>query len=527
MISKAKLAPLYLTLFLALAACSGDPVPDTTVGGTVDGDTPNIDDVYETTSTSNISFVPLLTLELYKDWSGFDGDNLFRTYFKSPFIKHYTINPVNATTLNSVSTAKITDFVITEDKVPLNPNVNFPMLQKIIGNQVTLVTAIVINTSSSMDGVDKTAFIAEIKDFVTASKANTSSALANQFFTVWAFDGLIVEETNGYKNTVADVHTALDTVLSKWQAGSYEGAGSNHTYDAVVQAVGRFAGDGPFSTTESFLDANSGDNNDLFDWVTPDFIRMSNVVLFSAGNGDTNAFNPEFFEKALQSQALLTYDPSTEGAGIDTELLTVGKPLIYVVPDGAFLDAGVENYAFSVIKNTISGGAYTFASSIVTAQSKALDTRLTLENQYAVRFASAIRQGDAHETVFKTKTPETSYGYSLTSKFDVSSNLPMPSASVEITGANDEYLAAGINNEGLDYAAAIAYFDVIQTFYPATRWTNEVFDSSHYTWTSSGTITHNANGSVTVESSNTFPITLTLTNTVIGDSFTVTINEKY
>jgi len=107
------------------------------------------------------------------------------------------------------------------------------------------------------------------------------------------------------------------------------------------------------------------------------------------------------------------------------------------------------------------------------------------------------------------------------------STLPMPEPSVEITGANDEYLPADIGNSGAEYTSAIAFYDQIQTFYPATRWTNTEYESSDYSWASSGQINANADGSVTVDTGNTFPLTITLTNNVISDSFTVTVYESY
>ncbi len=536
-------------LLLLLSGCSGGNVSDSvntdtdTDTDTDTGVTPdNVDELFDTGETTDVSYLPLLTLEQLKDWSGFEEDNVFHTYHKKPYIYHYVINPVNASTLASITTAKVTDFTITEDAVPLNPDVNFPILQKILGNPINLQTALVINTSGSMVLSDnaKAAFIAEIKAYVTAAKSSSDSAIANQVFTVWGFDGSattgdggIVEETNGFSSTAVAVNTALDTVLSKWLAGNYGVSGANHQYDAIVESVGRFEADGPFSTTLSYSDQVNGTNNDLNEWITPDFMDVSNMVLFSMGDSATNQFNPNYAVQALENQALVSYDTSVAATGNTSETVAVGKPLIYVVPAADISDADnvLENYATTTIYDESDDG-FSFASAIVTAQTNSLSARLYTSNQHVVRFASSLRQGDTHVREFTTKTNDDEYGYTLTTpSFEVISTDPMPAPSAEITGDNNQYLSQGGTAAGYDYNAeynsAVAYFDQITTFYPATRWTTTSYDSSSYTWTSTGVITENGDGSVTVSSGNTFPITITLTNTVLSDTFTVTVNESY
>lgn len=523
-----------------LSACGGSEINqvEQDPAGEVIDDTGSVTDGFDEGGLTNVSYAPLMTLELYKDWSGYDQDNVFKTYFKDPFIKHYLINPVNATTLDPITTAQISDYTILEDAVPLNPKVNFPMLQKVLGNSIDLQTAIVINTSTSMDAVDKSAMIQEIKDFITLAKAHSDSGISSQRVTIWAYDGAvvtgdggIVEETAGFKSIATEdtaIMSALDTVETKWAARSYSVAGANHTYDAVVEAVGRFVGKSPYSTDEDFL---AGADNDLNETLTPDSLAVSNVILVSAGVGDTGRFDPEYFVKALQSQAVLDYAPAalSTAAGENTELVEVGRPLIYILPDGEVADPIVESYAYATIEDTVTGGNYNFAGEIITEQLASINSRAIPGNQHVVRFASAFRVGENHETIFKTRTADDKYGYTLTaSPITRASAAPMPSPTVEITGVNNEYLAAGVNADLTDYSTAIAFFDQIQTFYPATRWTNTEYTSSDYSWNANGAdVTNNPDGSITVNAANTFPVTLTLTNTVINDDFTVTINASY
>jgi len=220
-----KIIPLFLLMTALLSACGGSDVDSRQADPAAkDGDTDDgtlVDDG----SFTNVSFLPLMTVELFSTWSGFTSDNVFRSYGKSPFITYYTINPVNASTLAPVTDAKASDFNMKEDGIPLNSKVNFPVLQKIVGNRVNLNTALVINTSSAMYGVERIAFIQEIKDYVSSSLASSNYYIANQQFTIWAFDGLIVEETftsGGRTNDEADIHAALDRVLTNWENDTTE-----------------------------------------------------------------------------------------------------------------------------------------------------------------------------------------------------------------------------------------------------------------------------------------------------------------
>jgi len=536
-----KIIPLFLLMTALLSACGGSDVDSRQADPAAkDGDTDDgtlVDDG----SFTNVSFLPLMTVELFSTWSGFTSDNVFRSYGKSPFITYYTINPVNASTLAPVTDAKASDFNMKEDGIPLNSKVNFPVLQKIVGNRVNLNTALVINTSSAMYGVERIAFIQEIKDYVSSSLASSNYYIANQQFTIWAFDGLIVEETftsGGRTNDEADIHAALDRVLTNWENDTYgEVTGANHGYDAIVEAIGRLSASGPFDHTVELRDSNTlaADANDLVDEVTPDYIKLSNLVYFSAGYSATNVFNEEFVVKALESQSTYIYDVSQ---GPSSTTINLGKGLIYVIPDGGSEDDVIAAKSDAVIKDSLSNSAYNFSSSIIDAQVSAVQKRAVLDNQHVLRWSSSIRSGSGHSLEIATRTPEDKYSYTLSiDSYDViPSNDAMPLPQVEITGVNDEYLAANDpDNAGAPYNSAIAFASQISTFYPAVRWTNQTFTSSDYTWSSlpADAITINANGSVSINSGATYPITLTLSNSNIEhqgstmtDDFVLTIEEK-
>lgn len=519
---------LILMLAMGLAGCGGssggagvkqnDPVTEDPTDVPTDETDP--DDLIDTGDTTNVSYLPLMTLELYKDWSGFENDRRFRIYGHNPFIEHLMISPVDATTLAPIDNALISDFDVMEDDVPLNPQTNFQMLQKVLGNQIHLNTAIVINTSPAMDLVDRAALINAIKDYVNSVKQSRNEAIKNQTFTVWAFDGGrvagdggIVEETNGFTSDTTELHSALDTVLAGWSAGKYRVSGTNHAYDAVVEAIGRFKGDGPFSNAE---DLSTDGPNDLWDYVTSDGVWFSNILLFSAGYSDTNRFNAEYAVKAIESQSLSVYDTDSDPSGSASATKELGKALFYMVPEGEAQDGVFAGLAAGTFELEYSSGRYSFASSLIVKQEEVIASRINTENQYVIRYASAIRSGEGHKAKLASRTAEDKYGYSLEWEFDRVDFDPslyqMPEPTPEITGANNEYLSANV-----------AFYSDIQTFYPATRWTNAGYSTNSYSWASTGDISINTDGSVTVAASNSFPIELTLTNDALAKSVTIEI----
>ncbi len=484
---------------------------------------------------TDFSYLPLMTIELYADWNAGGNDNVFLPYGRTPAISYYTINPISATTGASTTGASVDDYNILEDGVPVNPKVNFPMLQPIVGNQIILRTAIVINTSSTMDSVDRSAFISEIKDYVTQAKASSTSYIADQEFTVWGFSGIAVEETGGATGDEAAVLTALDTVSANWANGSYESEGANHTYDAIFRAIGRYngAGEHPIDVPVTLRDADTFETNDLVDFVTPDFILASSIILFSAGYSSSNQIGEEFVVQALESQSNLAYDAEVEAAGTATETKNLGKPLIYVVPAGESEDPILASKASSIIKSS------TFAESVVSSQIEDLNEKFALGNQHVLRWASAIRSGSGHSLEVSSRTAEDKFGYKLSVEdfgAAVINTSQMPDPQVEITGANNEYIATNIEPTGLNpYDAAINFSNLISTFYPATRWTNQVFTSADYTWgySPANSMVENADGSVSIANGAAFPITLTLTNNniqhdgaIISDNFTLTIQAS-
>ncbi len=525
-----------VTLLSILAACGGSDLEEAT------GDESGEEGELDLGPATKVSYLPLMTYINDSAWYDDENSDVYLNYGRSPFINNFTINPVDSRTLAAVTDTEASDFSITEDDLPVNPKVSFPLLQKIIGNQLAVRSAIIINTSGAMAGVDKDAFIQGIKNYVIAAKAHSDYYIANQAYTVWGYSGTVVEETTGATSDLTDINVALDSVLAKWKTETYEASsGSNHTYDAIVEAIGRYNGPSEFTGAADleFRDSTTAaaDDNDLIEYITPDYILASNVLLFSRGYGTPNNFGSAFAEKALTAQSTKIYDPTSVGAGANTDTLLKAMPLIYVVPDDSSdLDDFLSSLAASTINTGISGGKYEFSDQVIASQRSGLGQKDGLSNQHVLRWASAIRSGEGHNVSVKTRTADDEYGFTLSYKIDLNpANLAaMPDPQVEITGANNEYIAANLISS--DYDSAITYANLISNFYPATRWTNQVFDvAADYQWvaTPPASITINADNSASIASGASYPITLTLTNNNIEhsgatgtDSFTLTIYES-
>jgi hypothetical protein len=499
-------------------------------------------------SDTNVSYLPLMTFESYAEWFNDTDSGIYRSFSRAPFISYTIINPVDATTLDPISTATADDFIISEDGLPINPKVSFPLLQGILGNQLYLRTAIVINTSSSMGGLDavkdenRVDFIQGIKDYVAAAQSNSNYYMADQEFTVWGYSGVAIEETPRATSNNTDINNALDTVLAKWQSGAYESSGGNNTYDAIVEAIGRYIGPGQYSSSPvlEFRDTAEGtDRNDLTDLVTQDYILASNIILFSTGIGISNSFGPDYVSKALESQGTNVYQDNVTPNGSSTEFVLLKKPLIYVVPgDSARADENLVNLAHTTISALLSSDdEYSFSDSIIAAQIASLEAKNSLTNQHLLRWASAIRSGSGHTQVLETRSSDDQYGFKLSNGLDftVTNSTPLPTPQVEITGANNEYIAT--NSFSIDYDAATTYANLINKFYPATRWTNQEFNAvTDYSWTVSpagAVIIDEIDNSVTIATDAGYPITLTLTNNnidhqggTITDDFVLTILES-
>lgn len=461
-------------------------------------------------SASGITYVPLSVLEGSDDFAGDGNGGLFQGYGQSPLIDVYLINPVDAATLQSVSNATVSNYQVTVDGTAIDSSESFPVFQKVAGNITFLRTALVFDLSNSTSQVDIDALVAEAKAYITAAKASADFAVSTQEYVVWIFGSDVEELTSGFTSDTTEINAALDAVASRF--GDPALIASSNVHRAVVEAIGRFQGE-VNSVSYDFRDADgTATPNDLVDIVTPDGILLSQLVVFSSGPDTALAFNEAKMIEAIQSQSLLQYDTASSTG----EMRNLYKPVFYYVvgrsTNGvAYVPLSAASEATRNIR--LNNGSYSFASDLVANQIAAIDARVDRDNQYIYRYAFLPRVGD-HETLFSSNSVGRAYTLRTQYKHDDINGVGDVAPVVEITGANGEY----ISNQ-------VIKLSEMATFAPATRWDDQSYAATDYTWSLvGGTGTSNADGTFTVNSISGAGATLSLTNTELGsDAEDITI----
>src|SRR5690554_7223116 len=104
-----------------------------------------------------------------------------------PLTQAYLVSPVDSRTLKPASALKLSDFELKINGTLAENDEYIPVFQKIVGLPVQLHTALIVDTSSSTQSVEKTALINEIMQFVQKAQANSDPVIKNQLFSLWAF----------------------------------------------------------------------------------------------------------------------------------------------------------------------------------------------------------------------------------------------------------------------------------------------------------------------------------------------------
>ena len=489
-----------------LAACGGGKPPITdnssssSSSGSSSGSGSGSGSSGGSTTASGVSYLPLDVYEAYKEFSGASVDGAFQGSGDpvSPLVPVYMINPVDAATLATISTAVAGDYKVTVDDIAIEADEAHPTLQRIIGSQVSLRTALVFDISDSMYDIDIDALVQAAKDYVAAAQSSSNSTIKNQEFVVWDFAKDIQERTSGFTTNAATINSALDQVAADYKADAL-GLSSNLN-GAIIKAVGRY--------TANAYDFSADGDNDLVDSLNLYQVNLSQMVVFSSGADTYAEFTKELMGKAIQSQSFLKYDPTADAS--TNTMVNLNKPVFYYVVGGASGAGSIYSDLSALSEVTtalpLSGGAYSFASGLITNQIAAMDKRVDLNNLYAFRFVFLPRVGD-HTVIFSSNS--TGHSYSLKTDFkesSISSTADVVPV-VEITGPNGEYLAF-----------ATASLSNVQTFKATTRWNN---DPHTYVWTPGGTVTGttNADGSFTVTGGTG---SLTASNGVQSTAITIT-----
>lgn len=505
-----------------LVGCGGDAPGSSSNAGSTDGGDSTDNGGGDTTSISGVTYLPLSVLEASTKYSGAPEDNLFQGEHwldqadTDAFIPAYLINPVDAATFSSVSTATASDYKLTVDGVDIDASESFPLLQKVIGTKTTLLTALVFDLSNSVDSANISALVTEAKAYVAAAQASSDKTIKNQYFVVWAFGQTTQDLTTGFTTDAVAINNALDQVVALYNSRTL-GGGSN-LHRAIIESIGRYQED-PYD----FRDPDVGPYNDLVDYAFSAGIQLSQLVLFSSGPDTFLEFSQNDMKSAVQSQSFLKYDPANT-ADSAPAMINLYKPVFYYVIGGSSAGSAysaLSEVAESTTSLTLSSGAYNFHDDLIAKQQAAIAKRIDLSNQYVYRYAFVPRIGE-HESIFASKS--VGNNYSLTTAYSkdyVETNFgsvgtpeQVLTSLVEITGEHGEFISR----------ARITLSEESK-FAPATRWTTRTFTASNYSWAiTNGSGTTNSDGTFTVTGV-TGTATLTLTNTALSQSYSVTITN--
>lgn len=500
MLREKKLIMAILVAAMSTVGCGGDKNKDSDFtfasGGTG----------FESTGNPSVSFVPKAPFERFSSFSDLSEDGVYQGNVVFPLVFQYLITPVSSSSFQPIAGVRASDYLVTINGVPVDPRENFSMLQKVVGAPVSLRTALVFDVSSSVDQIDMEKLIEEAKRYIEQAEQSTNPAVANQEYVIWAFAREVESIIRNFTADNEQINQGLDTVLDRFKTGVL--GSSSNLHRAILQAVGRYVDEG------EGLDFRSDGDNDLVDTTSNTNIRLSQLVLFSAGTDTFQEIEQSLMVDAIQSQGFAKLG----SADIDAELMN--KPVFYYVVGGdnsGSAYTALADEAEKVTQLQLQSDRYTFAEGLVNDQISAIEARVNLNQLYLYRFGFLPRLGE-HEVVFES--PGTDSSRRLTT--DVTEeyleqriNLGTPAEElatlVEITGPNGEYLAE-----------SKASFSAVKTFGAATRWVNEAFNADSYEWailSGAAQGRANANGTFTITSKEPGDVVLQVRNTDLEGQF--------
>lgn len=502
---------IFMVLFLSACGGGGD-----VVGGT-DGSTGVVD-----SGTSSATYFPL---QVFMQGSNYVPADVFDGVWFDPLIHGYIVAPVNGSTLLPLANPNVNDFKFTINGAKVDSLENGLMMQRIVGLQTNLNTAIIIDTSGSSQPIDKSALIQEVKRFISVAKSSSDPVIRNQRFTLWAYGTQINVLVGTLTDSQATLDTALDNLLTNWNA---RGEGSS-VYGAIYVAIGSYADN---SNLESGASLAADAFDDLVDEYTfnddlgtgnrnrLDGVNLSTVVVFASGANTNGDFQLTDAQAAVEWQSIVVYDDeaeqensegedNSENSAVQEGTKLVPRPVIYVSLGANDPDSDIQSLSSYVIDTNSISNFSGVAEQIISSQQSAIELRTRPDNQYLIRYAMFERYGD-HETVFASNT--NTRNYTLTTKIEgLNGSIPATTPQVEIAGPNNAYLAGG----------RVSLSDVTR-LYPTTRWTNIPYTSANYSWSGGGTV--NSDGSLTISSAD-IGNTITLTNTALTSSVSIVVTQ--
>jgi len=494
-----KLASVLFLISLLAACGGGGAIGETKPGfgqGESDGSGANPN------SPQTLGSNTFFPLNFYYSGEGYVEKDEMDYFLFHPLTQAYLVSPVDSRTLKPASAPKLSDFELKINGTLAENDEYIPVFQKIVGLPVQLHTALIVDTSSSTQSVEKTALINEIMQFVQKAQANSDPVIKNQLFSLWAFGGEVKPLLTEFTRSSTDIRNALDAI-------NWEGQGVNSAlYQSIVAAVGVYKGAGSNDLTEelNYLYVNPKDDQSglsqvlLFDGFVSDNsfvglsqLNLSNLVLFGSGGNTSAYFDEEAAKTALNWQSLLVFDEELEiedGSQNDQEdqnnqeqsqstdplegMIHSGKPLYYVSVGLNGVPEGIQSIA-SLTIDTQATTAFNFSQQLINKQIADVKKRSRLDNAYLLRFPIFERDGKT-TSVLSSRTNYRDYWLSNTLEFkEPDTTTPEPSAQLEITGPNNEYLAGGSVKASQ-----------VSKLYPGVRWDFWNNYQSGYSWTVGG-----------------------------------------
>jgi len=229
----------------ALAACGGGGSGSGVAfggGGGLQGDDeldPDEDPANPTEPTSTVTYYPL---QFFLQGENYVEEDVFDGVWFDPMIHGYVISPVDQDTLEPVD-ADVDEFILSADGELVDAAEQGVVMQRLMGMEVSLDTAILIDTSGSSSDIESASnLFQEVRDFIAAARASSDPAIRNQRFIIWEFN----DQVNAVTTTLSTDDSALNTALNGMQS-SWNPVGASGLYEAIFYSIGSYL---PDSTLE-------------------------------------------------------------------------------------------------------------------------------------------------------------------------------------------------------------------------------------------------------------------------------------
>src|SRR5690606_12351954 len=220
---------LALCAALLLTACGG-------FGDVVGGGDSNTSGPGGTNTNPNPNtFFPL---NIYKQGANYTPNDLFKGIIFDPYVKAFLIAPVTGFDLAPVSNPKITDYDLTVNGKAVHHYQQYTQMQKVLGQDVELTTAIIIDASAYRNSFDPAKFKAAILKYISDAQSNSDEVIKNQKYTFWVYGNeayyLLAQPTSDLALITDKLDLVFDNITEI-------GSGSARN-EAIVYAIGGFGG---------------------------------------------------------------------------------------------------------------------------------------------------------------------------------------------------------------------------------------------------------------------------------------------